>query len=248
MEYPRKTKIICTVGPATRSVEGIEGMLRAGMNIARINFSHETQEKHGESMAMIRRAEERSGIPVAIMMDTKGPEIRTGVVAKGTTLDLRVGATVILTAEQTVATVGADGTITLSVSYGDLPQFVQPDNHIYISDGLIDLQVVAVDGARIVTTVRNGGVIGSRKNMNIPGVELPMAALSARDADDITFGLRQGIDFIAASFIRSADDVLQIRQLIERHGDSANGGGANGNGTTGGANGGKAMEWRRDRR
>lgn len=211
----RKTKIICTIGPATRTVERIETMLRVGMNVARINFSHETREQHGKTIAMIRRAEEQSGIPVAIMLDTKGPEIRTGAVPAGTTVELRPGATVTLVTTPMIAVVDPTGEVRLSVSYADLPRIVKPNDHIYIADGLVDLRVVRAGEGEIVTVVESGGGIGSHKNVNIPGVSLPMPAISERDAIDIRFGLEHGVDFIAASFTRSASDVLEIRQLIE---------------------------------
>lgn len=218
MQYSRKTKIICTVGPATRSIESIVAMLHTGMNIARINFSHETREQHGATIEMIRRAEERTGIPVAIMLDTKGPEIRTGVIADNAVIDFYHGRTITLTTDQitTEVPLSRDDPVRLSVSYKKLPELVDSEDHIYIADGIIDLRVLRTEGTEIVTVVQSGGMVGSRKNVNVPGVSLPLPAISERDAADIRFGLMCGIDFIAASFVRSAADVLEICHLIEQ--------------------------------
>lgn len=207
----RKTKIVATMGPAVDRRETMEELLRAGMNIARFNFSHGTHEEQGQRIAMLREASEHTGIPVAILLDTKGPEIRTGAIAGGGTITLLPGAPVVLTTEE------IDGTAErISISYNRLPEEVNPAGHIFIADGLIDLEIREVRGQEISCVVRSGGVMGSRKNVNVPGVRTGLPAVTERDIADIEFGISAGVDFIAASFIRKASDILEVQHIVDR--------------------------------
>lgn len=209
MKVVRKTKIVCTMGPATRDIEVVKALLRAGMNVARFNFSHGDHEYHATMVEMVRRASAETGIPVALMLDTKGPEIRTGEVPGGGKLTLAAGASVTVTTEK----VPCDER-TVSISYQGLPAEVGPGNHIFIADGLVDLAVVSVSGPRIECVVVNGGEFGSRKNVNVPKVKTKLPSVTEQDILDIRFGLELGFDFIAASFIRRPQDVTAIIRLL----------------------------------
>ncbi|MCX7787000.1 MAG: pyruvate kinase [Spirochaetes bacterium] len=205
----RKTKIVCTLGPSSDSVEVIRQLVLMGMNVARFNFSHGDHEEHKLRMEKVKTISSELKIPVGILLDTKGPEIRTGVVAG--TLKLTPGQEITLTVDGAECTPGR-----ISVSYKPLPKEVQPGDHIYIADGLIDLEVIDIQGEVVRTRVINGGILGSKKNVNVPGIRTSLPALGEQDGRDIQFGLKQGIDFIAASFIRKAQDVIQIRHLIDQ--------------------------------
>ncbi|MDH7497890.1 MAG: pyruvate kinase [Syntrophomonadaceae bacterium] len=205
----RKTKIICTLGPATDDYERIKGLIAAGMNVARLNFSHGTHEEHGRRMALVRAAAAELGADVGIMLDTKGPEIRTGRLASGE-VELQSGQRFVLTSRD----VPGDAS-EVTVSYAELPRQVKPGDIIMVSDGLISLQVVETSDTDIVTTVLSGGVLGERKGVNVPGVRTGLPFLSEKDVEDLEFGLRHDVDFIAASFVRSPEDVLEIRRIVE---------------------------------
>ena len=209
----RKTKIICTIGPSSESEDTVHALIRAGMNVARLNFSHDTHANHLVRINTIRKVSKACDRPVAIMVDTKGPEIRSGEVKPGSQLRLREGATIVLTTEQVVAE-PRDNNILLSVSYSDLPQCVRTGSHIYLADGLIDLQVEEVDATTIRCTICSGGIIGSRKNINVPGVVMPFPIISDKDKNDIGFAVQNKVDFIAASFVRRAADIFAIRRCM----------------------------------
>ncbi|NLC06706.1 MAG: pyruvate kinase, partial [Syntrophomonadaceae bacterium] len=198
----RRTKIVCTIGPASQSVEILEQLINEGMDIARLNFSHGTHEEHLLRIEAIRQAMANTGRRVAIMLDTKGPEIRTGNLAKDT-INLIEGEQITLTTEDILG----DET-RLSISYRGLPQDVKPGNMILIADGLIGLKVLRVQGTEILCEIAHGGEIGSRKNVNVPGVSIRLPAMTEKDVADINFGIDHGVDFIAASFVRKASDVL----------------------------------------
>ncbi len=207
----RKTKIVATMGPAVDDLEMMKELLRAGLNVARFNFSHGTHDEQQGRIEMLRAASEQTGIPVALLLDTKGPEIRTGVIADGGTINLVRGAPIILTTDT------LDGTADLlSVSYHNLPYEVQPGGHIFIADGLVDLEVQETRDNRIHCIVRNGGTIGSRKNVNVPGVKTSLPAVTEKDIADIEFGIRMEMDYIAASFIRKGKDVLEVQKIVDR--------------------------------
>ncbi|MFT9848310.1 pyruvate kinase [Aneurinibacillus sp. REN35] len=207
----RKTKIVCTIGPASESIETLKALMEAGMNVARLNFSHGSHEEHGARITAIRQAASELGKNVAILLDTKGPEIRTGVLEKPS-VELVEGETIVLTTEEIK---GDERRV--SVTYDGLPNDVQPGCTILIDDGLIGLEVEKVEGTEIYCHIRNGGTLKDRKGVNVPGVQIGLPGITEKDASDIEFGIRQGIDMIAASFVRKAEDVLEIREILERH-------------------------------
>ena len=208
----RKTKIVATLGPAVDDQESLEALLKAGMNIARFNLSHGDHEEHRRRIAGLRAASEATGIPVALLLDTKGPEIRTGMIKDDGTIDLQKGHEITLTTEE------VEGTETLlSVSYTPLPSEVSAGGHIYIADGLIDLEVLSVETERINCVVRTGGSIGSRKNVNVPGVRTSLPAITDKDVEDILFAVEQRFDFIAASFVRKPQDITSVEDILEEN-------------------------------
>ncbi|MCR4442299.1 MAG: pyruvate kinase [Peptococcaceae bacterium] len=205
----RKTKIICTIGPASEELGILKEMLKKGMNVARLNFSHGSHEEHQKRLVSIRQASLETGIPVAVMLDTKGPEIRIGLL-EGGSVRLEEGKQLVLTTEDVLGTPERIG-----VSYAGLPRDVKEGDRILLDDGLISLRVQRVKGAEISCVVENGGEISDRKRINIPQVNVNLPGLSAKDYADIIFGVQEGVDFIAASYIRSAADVLAIRKILE---------------------------------
>ncbi|MGE5370902.1 MAG: pyruvate kinase [Solirubrobacterales bacterium] len=206
----RKTKIICTLGPATDSIEVVKDLARLGMNVARLNFSHGTHEQHLNRIKLVQQATQESGKLISIMLDTKGPEIRIGMVRDGK-VEMVEGNPVVLTTRLVEGTESE-----LHVNFPGLPDAVKPGDRILIADGVIALEVERVEGGEnIHCRVVYGGSLGSQKGINIPGVATGLPFLSERDIADIHFGLDQGIDFIAASFVRDARDVLDIRRIIE---------------------------------
>lgn len=210
----KKTKVVCTVGPSTDKAGVLEEMLLAGMNVARFNFSHGSHADHEERIAMVRSAAGKTGIPVALMLDTKGPEIRLGLFEKGKVF-LQEGQRFILTSRQIV---GTDEIA--SVTYEHLPKEIVPGNVILLADGLISLRVEAATEEDIVTTVLNNGEISDRKRVAVPGVALNLPPLSEQDVADILFGVKQDMDMIAASFVQRAADVLSIRRVLEDAGSN----------------------------
>lgn len=207
----KRTKIVCTIGPASESVETLCTMLQAGMNVARLNFSHGSHEEHAQRIRNIRQASNKCDIPVAIMLDTKGPEIRTGNFKDGR-VTLIAGQTVTLTTEM----IEGDAQ-RFSVNYNRLAQEINPGDVILLDDGLIAMTVESAVGTEIVCQVQNTGEVSNHKGVNIPNVPIGLPAVTDKDRADILFGIEQGVDFIAASFIRSASDVLEIRKILEEH-------------------------------
>ena len=207
----RKTKIICTLGPSTDKGDVLRELIANGMNVARFNFSHGSYEEHGGRLANLKALREELGKPVAALLDTKGPEIRLKEFKNGVEM-LEAGQTFTLTTRE------VEGTKEIcSVTYKDLPQDVQPGGTIMLDDGLIKLQIVTVNDTDIVCKVLNNGKIKNKKGVNVPGVHLSMPYMSQRDRDDIIFGAQQGFDFIAASFVRTAQDVYDIRNLLNEY-------------------------------
>ena len=206
----RKTKIICTLGPSSSDSEVISGLIVAGMNVARLNFSHGTHESHAEILRALRAAADKTTTTIASMLDTKGPEIRTGPVLDNGVIEIRRGDEITLTSKPVL---GTDKL--LSVSYKQLPNEVAIGNHIYIADGLIDLEVVEVAPPEIKCVVRMGGNFGGKKNVNIPGVRSTLPGMTEKDKDDIRFGIEHEMDIVAASFIRKAEHVAEIRRFTE---------------------------------
>ena len=207
----RKTKIICTLGPATDPV--LPELIKAGMNVARMNFSHGSHEEHKARMDAVKAARKELGMPVGIMLDTKGPEIRTKTYKDGK-IEIKEGQDFTLTTRD----IEGDNTI-VSITYEGLPQDVKPGTRILIDDGLVAFEVKEIkDGTDIVCKALNGGPLSNRKSINVPGIKLNMKFISDKDREDIEFGLTQDIDFIAASFTRCAQDVRDIKAILKAHG------------------------------
>lgn len=205
----RKTKIVCTLGPSSSDETTLKKMLLAGMNVARLNFSHGTHEGHRQTIQRFRKVREELGIPAAVLLDTKGPEIRTGNFANGEEI-LKEGQEFILT------TLPVSGTSQrVSVTYKDLPKEVKPGNLVLINDGKIVIKVEKTDDTEVRGTVIHGGKISNHKGINLPNVRLNMQYMSPQDREDILFGIQNDVDYIAASFVRSAGDVEVIRKLLE---------------------------------
>ncbi|WP_227396646.1 pyruvate kinase [Jeotgalibacillus aurantiacus] len=209
----RKTKIVCTIGPASESVEKLTQLMEAGMNVARLNFSHGDFEEHGARIKNIREAAGKLGKNVGILLDTKGPEIRTNTMENGA-IELVAGNEIIVSMKEVVGT-----TEKFSITYSDLVNDVTTGSKILLDDGLIGLEVLSVDAAagEIKTKILNTGVLKNKKGVNVPGVSVNLPGITEKDANDILFGVEQGVDFIAASFVRRASDVLEIRELLEKN-------------------------------
>ena len=207
----RKTKIICTLGPSTDKGDVLRDLIANGMNVARFNFSHGSYEEHGGRLAKLKALREELGKPVAALLDTKGPEIRLKEFKNGVEM-LEAGQTFTLTTRE------VEGTKEIcSITYKDLPQDVHEGGTIMLDDGLIKLAIKSVTDTDIVCEVLNSGKIKTKKGVNVPGVHLSMPYMSQRDRDDIIFGAQQGFDFIAASFVRTAQDVYDIRNLLNEY-------------------------------
>lgn len=208
----KKTKIVCTLGPATDTREILRELILNGMNVARLNFSHGSHAEHAIRIQQIKEVRKELGIPVAIMLDTKGPEIRTGELAQGK-VELVAGEKVTLTTD-----IISGDKDRLSVSHANLPNEVSPGCRILIDDGLIQLEVEEEKDTEISCRILNGGTLGSKKSINLPGVSIELPALTDKDREDIIFGIEQKVDYVAASFVRKPQDVLEIRKVLERNG------------------------------
>lgn len=210
----RKTKIVCTIGPASESVEKLTQLMEAGMNVSRLNFSHGDFEEHGARIKNIREASGKLNKDIAILLDTKGPEIRTHSMQEGA-IELVAGSEVIVSMTEVLGT--ADK---FSISYEGLIDDVHAGSIILLDDGLIGLEVLEMnkEAKEIRTKVLNTGTLKNKKGVNVPGVSVKLPGITEKDANDIVFGIEQGVDFIAASFVRRAADVLEIRELLEKHG------------------------------
>ena len=208
----RKTKIICTMGPATDNIEVLRAMARAGMNVARFNFSHGSHEEHKQRIDRVKAVREEYNLPIALLLDTKGPEIRTGDMQDGK-IFLKKGEQIRLTPRACLGTPSK-----ISITYPDLYQDVQAGTSILIDDGLIELRVEQTQEQDILCRVLNDGAVSNHKGINVPDVHLSIPYLSDKDKADIQFGIEQGVDFVAASFVRTADDVQQLRMLLDENG------------------------------
>ncbi len=211
----RKTKIIGTLGPKTRDIDSIRKIISTGIDGIRINFSHDNHEIHGETVKKVIQVRKELDRPIPLILDTKGPEIRTGIMKDDKDYRLNIGETFILTTEE----IEGDHT-RVSVTHKDLPSDLEKGSRILIDDGLIELKVKTLTGTEIECSIENGGMLGSRKGINIPDVSVNLPALTEKDLADIKFGAEVGFDYIAASFIRSAADVMKIRQILEENGGS----------------------------
>ncbi|RTR29625.1 pyruvate kinase [Robertmurraya yapensis] len=209
----RKTKIVCTIGPASESVEKLTQLMEAGMNVARLNFSHGDFEEHGNRIKNIREASQKLNKNVAILLDTKGPEIRTNNMVNGA-IELEAGKNI------TISMTEVEGTEDkFSITYEGLIDDVEAGSKILLDDGLIGLEVIEIDRAakEIHTKILNSGTLKNKKGVNVPGVSVKLPGITEKDAKDILFGIEQGVDFIAASFVRRASDVMEIRKLLEEN-------------------------------
>lgn len=211
----RKTKIVATLGPASNSVEEISALIKAGISAARLNFSHGDHEEHGTRIANLKVAREALDAPIPIILDTKGPEIRTKTLVDEKKVELVEGQDFTLTTEDIVG----DNT-RVAVTYNDLTKDLSIGSTILIDDGLIELKVTAIEGKDVKCKVINSGILGQRKGVNIPNVHINLPALTEKDISDIQFGVSVGVDYIAASFIRSAKDVIEIKRVLEECGGS----------------------------
>ncbi|WP_176719953.1 pyruvate kinase [Desulfuribacillus alkaliarsenatis] len=207
----RRTKIVATIGPASDSLEQLSELLKAGINVARLNFSHGTHAEHKKRIETIRQASEKTGIPVAVMIDTKGPEIRTKEVENGR-VELKTGQQIILAPGDFV---GNESRV--AITYNELASDVTIGDCILIDDGLIELKVVEINGSEVVCSVINSGVLKNKKGINLPGVYTKLPSITEKDEEDILFGIENDVDFIAASFVRKGFDVLQIKEILDRH-------------------------------
>lgn len=206
----KKTKIVCTMGPATDDKEVLRSIIRNGMDVARFNFSHGTHPEQKKRMDMLKMVREEEHSNTAILLDTKGPEIRTGVLKGGKKVMLEAGSAITLTAEE----IEGDAQ-KVSITYNGLADDVDRGKKILIDDGLIELEVVKKEGADIVCKVLNGGELGERKGVNVPNVPVRLPAITEKDKEDIKFGVEQEVDFIAASFVRNAECILEIKAYLK---------------------------------
>ena len=207
----RRTKIICTLGPATEDDQVLRELMIEGMNVARFNFSHGEHEKHERNLQRVSRLREELGLPIAALLDTKGPEIRVKDFKDGKVV-LKSGQQFILTTREIEGDEHA-----VSITYKDLVKDIKAGTRILIDDGLISMHVESITETDIICIVEDGGPVTNHKGVNVPNVALSMPYVSDRDREDIIFGIEQGFDFIAASFVRSADDILEIRDILSQH-------------------------------
>ena len=211
----RRTKVVCTIGPASESEAMLRALIQSGMNVARLNMSHGNYEDHGRNIALIRQLRAEMGIPLAVMLDTQGPEVRTGRFGSGP-ITLTDGQEFILTTRD----VKGD-TSCVSVNHAGLPGDLSAGARVLIDDGLIELRVTdIVDGTDIRCLVVNGGDLSFNKGVNVPGVELSLPSVTPKDVADIEFGLSLNVDIVAASFVRGAEDIAAIRTLLAEHGET----------------------------
>lgn len=213
MSMHRRTKIVCTIGPATRSPEMVERLIDAGMNVARLNFSHANHDIHREQIRIVREAAAKKGANIAILMDLQGPKIRTGKLVEPHRITLEPGAPFTITAEKLVGDVHR-----VSTTYKSLPNDVKAGDRILLSDGTLELRVESVAPPEVHCTVVRGGELGESKGINLPGVKIAEPSLTEKDREDVALSIAEGADFIALSFVRSADDIRQLRALLQESG------------------------------
>jgi pyruvate kinase len=207
----RSAKIVCTLGPATDSAEMIERLMRAGMDVARLNFSHGTHEEHARTIKRLREASARLSKPIGILADLQGPKIRTGALVDGRPVQLCAGQRFTISILDRPGTSGG-----VSTTYKRLPRDISRGNRILLGDGLIELRVLSTTANSVLCEVVNGGELGEHKGINLPGVKLRIPAVTTRDRHDLAFALRHGANFIAVSFVRRAEDVLLAKSAVAR--------------------------------
>ena len=216
-ENLRKTKIVCTIGPASESEEMLTSLVNTGMNVARINFSHGGYEENATKIATIKKVRETLNQPIPLCLDTKGPEIRTGKLESGDVkVKIEEGQKFTFLYEDVIG-----NNTKASISYKGLSEDVKPGSTILVDDGAIEFRVDEIVGKDVVCTAVNTGMLGSRKTVNVPGLVLNLPALSEKDINDLTNGVKAGFDYIFASFVRRADDVIQMRKLLDDNGGQA---------------------------
>jgi pyruvate kinase len=208
----RRTKIVCTLGPASDSEAMIEALLLAGMDVARLNFSHGTQETHAATIVRLRAVADRLRKPLAILQDLQGPKIRTGALAGGASVTLREGRRFTITTRPIAGS--AEG---VSTTYAAFPLDVKAGDRILLSDGAIELRALEVNGQETLTEVIHGGVLAEHQGINLPGVAISAPALTEKDRDDLAFGVQQGVDYIALSFVRQPEDLAEAKRLVAEH-------------------------------
>lgn len=209
----RRAKIVCTLGPATDSAQGLAALLDAGMDIARLNFSHGTHAEHAARLKLLRRLAGERGKTLAVLQDLQGPKIRTGALQDGQPVELRANSTVTITTRRLPGNARL-----ISTNYQALPREVKAGNRILLADGLMELRVERVSGNDIVCRVVNGGYLSEHQGINLPGIALKISALTAKDRADLKFGLKYGVDYVALSFVRRPEDVLELKKLLARAG------------------------------
>lgn len=210
----KKTKIVCTIGPKTESEEMLTKLLEMGMNVMRLNFSHGNYTEHGQRITNLRSVIGKTGRQAAILLDTKGPEIRTMQLERSKEVSLKVGQTFTFTTDQSF--IGNNECV--SVTYSGFSEDLKIGNTVLVDDGLIGMEVTSVTKNTVLCKVLNNGILGEHKGVNLPGVSIQLPALAEKDKRDLIFGCKQGVDFIAASFIRKRSDVLEIREYLKAHG------------------------------
>ncbi len=208
-----RVKIVCTIGPASDGPETLSALIGAGMDVARLNFSHGTHESHAETIRHIRQAADAIGEPVAILADLQGPKLRLGTMQEGG-VPIAEGETLILTTEDIV---GARNRV--PVQYERLPQVLGPSDRILIDDGLLELRVVSLTDTEITARVVTGGILNSNKGLNLPQAGLSIPAITEKDGDDLRFAIEHGVDWIALSFVRSHAEVLDLKALVRELSD-----------------------------
>ena len=208
----RKTKIVCTIGPATDNVETLKELIKAGMNVARINFSHGNYEDQKQKIANIKKAREELNMPVALLLDTQGPEIRTGILEKNP-LELKAHDIITLVNENVIGNKER-----VSITYKELYKDIKVGTQILIDDGKIELEVREIKDKDVVCEVLNGGMLGNRKSINLPGTHVNLPSLKEKDIEDLKAGCLEDFDFIAASFVRTKEDVELIRKVLDENG------------------------------
>lgn len=211
----RRAKIVATIGPATRDPINLTKAIQAGMNVARLNFSHGKHEEHLEVIKNVRKISKDLKAPVTILQDLQGPKVRVGLFEKGS-IELKPKEIVTVTIEDVL---GHEGLI--PSDFKELCRACKPNTQILLDDGLIELKVISVDSTRLKAEVIYGGILKNRKGMNLPGVLLPVEAMTPKDREDLQFGLDNGVDYVALSFVRHGKDIRMLRELIERHGSQA---------------------------
>ena len=207
----RRTKIVCTIGPATNSEAQLERLMRAGMNVARLNFSHGTQEEHALVIERIRAISARLGYPIAILQDLQGPKIRTGLLEGKQPVKLVDGAQLTITTRDVMGTAEL-----VSTTYQQLPQDVKVGDRILLDDGLLELRVLGHTETEVQCEVIHGGLLKEHKGLNLPGVMVSAPALTEKDRGDLKFGIKHGVDFIALSFVRKPGDIMEARHYMRQ--------------------------------